>query len=277
MKAAPPIPETFDAQLEALRARVMTPSLQVTPFASGAITLLLNRPAQCNALDMALNDALLAVFNALQAMSSIRAVFIRGAGDHFTAGADLKEPRHDVEGVLQRTAAMYLALWRAPQYVTALVHGVAYGGGVGLIAACDEAVATKSAKLCCPEARTGLIPAVISPYILRALGPRTAGRLFATARLFSAEEAYAMGLVQTVVHDASVLDTAAHRIVEQLRACAPGAVADAKKLRDLAGPPIDDALMAETVRRSKARAESLEFRDGVRAFRDKRKPPWALE
>jgi methylglutaconyl-CoA hydratase len=147
---------------------------------------------------------------------------------------------------------------------------------VGLAAACDFAVAVKDAKFAFSEARLGLIPAAISPYVVQAIGPRVARGLFASARVFDAAFAERIGLVTEVVADAAGLEAARERITAEALACAPGAMADAKQLvNDVFARDIDHGLMELTARRIAAARVGEEGQEGVRAFLERRKPRWA--
>jgi methylglutaconyl-CoA hydratase len=158
----------------------------------------------------------------------------------------------------------------------ALIEGAAMGGGAGMAAACDIAIAVEGARFSFSEVRLGLLPAGISPYVLRAIGPRHAKALFATGRVFDARHAEKIGLVQEVVEDAAALSAAQERLADEIMACAPGAVAESKKLvDDLFGREIDRDVMEETARRLARRRVSDEGREGVAAFLERRKPDWA--
>ena len=249
----------------------------------GAVFVTLNRPQKKNAFDAATIAALREAFETLHGADHVRIVFVRGAGGTFSAGADLAwmrdavewseaENRDDAMGL----ATMLKALHDVPALTVALVEGAAMGGGAGLVAACDMAIAVKDAKFAFSEVRLGLIPATIAPYVVAAVGPRTAKALFATARVFGAEEALGWGLVSEVVADVQALQERVQALADGMRACAPGAVGDSKRLVDLtAGQRIDHGLMEETARRIARARISPEGQEGVRAFVDKRKPVWA--
>ncbi len=150
------------------------------------------------------------------------------------------------------------------------------GGGAGLVAACDMAVAVKGAKFAFSEVRLGLIPATIAPYVIEAVGARTARRLFATAEAFDADAAAAFGLVDRVLDSADGIDGMVSELSAAMKACAPGAVGDAKRLvHEVAGQKVDRGLMEETARRIARARVSEEGQEGVRAFLDKRRPRWA--
>jgi methylglutaconyl-CoA hydratase len=250
---------------------------------SGAVTVTMNRPGRKNAFDAGLISALSEAFEALQGAEGVRVVFLRGAGGTFSAGADLDWMRAAVDAseAENREDAMALArmlkgLWDLPHLTVALVDGGAFGGGVGLAAACDMAIATRDAKFSFSEVRLGLTPATISPYVVAAIGPRRARALFATGRVFGAGEAQAFGLVDEVVADPAGLRAAQARIAQDMQACAPGAVGDAKRLAaDVYARDIDEALMRETARRIAAARVGEEGQEGVRAFLGRRKARWA--
>jgi methylglutaconyl-CoA hydratase len=249
----------------------------------GAATVVMNRPERKNAFGPDLISALHDAFETLHGAEGVRVVFLRGAGGMFSAGADLDWMREavDLPESDNREDAMQLAnmlkrLWDLPALTVALVEGGAFGGGVGLAAACDFAVAVKEAKFSFSEARLGLIPAAISPYVVAAIGPRAARGLFASARLFDAGYAEKIGLVTEVVEDAAGLEAARERIVREALACAPGAMGDAKQLvSDVFARDIDHGLMELTARRIAAARVGDEGQEGVRAFLERRKPRWA--
>jgi methylglutaconyl-CoA hydratase len=242
--------------------------------ARGVATVTLNRPAAGNAFDGALVAALAGAVARLGGDSDVRAVLLTGAGKNFCAGADLNWMKDAGEAETRALAAMYRALDALPKPTVALVQGAAYAGGIGLVAACDIAIAADTASFCISEARLGLIPAMISPYVLAAIGPRAARRYFLTAERFDAAEALRIGLVHAVA-PAAELAAAGARLAETLRQNAPGAMADAKRLiADVAGRPRDDALIADTARRIAAARASAEGREGIAAFLEKRAPSW---
>ncbi len=249
----------------------------------GVVFVTINRPQKKNAFDAATIAALYEAFETLHGADHVRVVFVRGAGGTFCAGADLAWMRDaaDWSEGDNRTDAMGLArmlkaLHDVPALTVALVEGAAMGGGAGIVAACDLAVAVKGAKFAFSEVKLGLIPATIAPYVIEAVGPRTARALFATAGLFDADKAREFGLVGEVLASADEIDGFVRSLSDGMRACAPGAVGDAKRLvNDLAGRHIDHGMMEDTARRIARARVSPEGQDGVRAFLDKRKPGWA--
>jgi methylglutaconyl-CoA hydratase len=256
--------------------------VKIEATAEGAVTVTLNRPERRNALSGNLMAALEEAFRTLAGAEGVRVVFVRGAGGSFCAGGDLEWMRRAIDFTEEENrddafelARMLKALWDLPQLTVALVEGSAFGGGGGLAAACDLAVGTADAKFCFSEAKLGLIPATISPYVVRAIGPRHARALFATSRLFDAAYAEKIGLLTEVVPDAAALDAARDRIAGEIRACAPGAVADCKTLVDkVYGEEIDHGLMVETAKLIAQARVSDEGQEGVRAFLGRRKPEW---
>ena len=271
----PPVPEPVEPTDSLVR-------LEATP--EGVATVRINRPHRRNAFDAPTIAALKEAFETLQGAEGVRIVFLRGEGEFFCAGADLDWMRMaadwteaDNRDDAMELASMLKALADIPALTVALVDGAAFGGGAGLVAACDMAVAVAGAKFAFSEVKLGLTPATISPYVVNAIGPRAAKALFATGRVFDAAHAERIGLVDEVAADAAGLDAAAERLAAEISAAAPGAVADAKRLVwDVWGRPVDHALMDDTARRIAQRRTSPEGQEGVRAFLGKRKPNWAL-
>jgi methylglutaconyl-CoA hydratase len=250
---------------------------------AGAVTVTINRPERRNAFNAEVIGALHEAFETLHAAEGVRLVFLTGAGGAFSAGADLHWMRSAVDWSesdnrddAMALARMLKALHDVPALTVALVDGPAFGGGAGLAAACDMAVATEAAQFAFSEVKLGLTPATISPYVMEAVGPRNAKVLFATGRVLSAAEAMRWGLVQEVVPDATAFEPLKAALEQAMSACAPGAVGDAKALvNDLYGLAIDHGVMEETARRIAKRRVSGEGQEGVRAFLEKRRPNWA--
>ena len=245
----------------------------------GVATLMLNRPDRHNAFDDALIAALTQALAALGARADVRAVVLTGAGRSFCAGADLEWmrrcARYDMAANLADAAALVRlmhTLDRLPKPTVAVVDGAAYGGGVGLAACCDIVLATDRARFCLSEVRLGIIPAAISPYVVRAIGPRHARRYFITAEVIGAAQAQAIGLV----HEVAALDALPATLAAVLDALllgAPEAQAAAKDLVFLCQGDAD--VGDETARRIAERRASAEGQEGLGAFLDKRKPAWA--
>jgi methylglutaconyl-CoA hydratase len=250
---------------------------------AGAVTVILNRPERKNAFDADLISALLEAFDTLAGAEGVRVVFLRGAGGTFSAGADLGWMRtaldhteHDNRADAFELAKMLKALHDLPVLTVALVEGGAFGGGAGLAAACDMAIAVEGTNFSFSEARLGLVAATISPYVVQAIGPRNARGLFATARVFDAAYAEKIGLITQVVPDVAALEAAAVKIAGDILACGPEAVAGSKRLVDeVAGRPINRDLMELTAHRIASVRVGDEGQEGVRAFLERRKPRWA--
>ena len=248
----------------------------------GAVaTLWMDRPAVFNAFNEQLIAELAAACAELDADASVRVVVLAGRGKHFSAGADLNWMRRAADSTeaenladSRKFAAMLRTLSAMSKPTIARVQGAALGGGTGLTAACDMAIAADDASFATSEVKFGIIPAVISPYVLRAIGPRHALRYFQSAERFGAAEAKAMGLVGEVVTLAE-LDAAVDRLVQALLACGPQAQLAAKQLiAALTGRPIDDAVAEDTATRIARQRATAEAREGFAAFFDKRAPAW---
>jgi len=245
------------------------------------VRLTLARPAVKNAFDEALIAELTAAFEAAGRDEAVRAIILAADGPVFCAGADLawmqrQAVASEEENLAdaRRLAALMQAIDTCPKPTIARVQGSAFGGGLGLIACCDIAVGVPGAQFAVSEVRLGLIPAVISPYLIRAMGGRIARRLFLTAERFSADEARRYGLLHEIVA-ADDLDAAVERHIAALRGGGPQAQAAAKHLTsDMAGP-ISVALVEESARRIAAIRATPEAREGLEAFFEKRKPGWA--
>lgn len=244
--------------------------------------LRLDRPELHNAFDAALIGALTDALGQLADDAGVRVVVLEGSGRSFSAGADLNWMRGmaSADEATNREDAVALArLMRAldelPKPTIARVHGAALGGGVGLVACCDIAIGVPEAKFGLTEARLGLLPAVISPYVIAAIGPRQARRWFATGEIFDAAAAQRMGLLHEVV-PAPELDHAVQRQVSLLLKAGPVAAAQAKTLVRSVQPHVDrDALDAATADLIAAMRVSPEGQEGLAAFFDKRAPAWA--
>ena len=248
----------------------------------GAARVTLDRPERHNAFDEALIAALAEAFTLLGQDRRVRAIILAGNGKSFCAGADIAWMRRaggwtEAEN---RTDAMKLsdmlhAIDTCPKPVIARVHGVVAGGGVGLVACADMAVAIEGTQFRLSEVRLGLTPATISPFVVAKIGVGQARRWFLTAEGFGARDAERMGLTHETAIDDDAADAVIDNWLAHLASAAPGAVADAKTLVcDVAGRPVDDDLRALTAARIAARRASDEGREGLAAFFDKRKPGW---
>lgn len=249
---------------------------------AGVAVVTLNRPDVHNAFNAELIAELTDVFTMIADQPGIRMMILRGEGKSFSAGADLEwmklaalKTREDNETDAENLAEMLQRLYEMPQMTLALVQGAAMGGGAGLVAACDVAIAMAGTQFRFSEVRLGLTPATISPFVIEAIGPRWARALFVTAESFDATYAERIGLVQYVVQSADEMAEMEEYVARLVFAAAPGAVADAKKLvRDVAGRPVDKELGRKTAKRIAVRRSSAEGKEGVAAFLEKRSPSW---
>ena len=243
----------------------------------------LNRPDVRNAFNDEVIAELTAAFAQLARDAQVRVVVLSGRGKAFCAGADLnwmramadyswEQNREDA----QRLADMLWTLDQCPVPVVGRVQGDCYAGGMGLAAICDVLVASRNVTFCLSEARLGLLPATISPYVVRAMGPQAARRHFVTAERFSAAQAHAMGLVHELC-EPEALDAKVAEIVATLVANGPAAVKACKQLvRDVAGQELTEALRAETARRIADIRASSQGKEGVQSFLGKRSPNWQV-
>ena len=273
-----------DPLVELPDTSLTTELVRIEATREGAVTVWLNRPARKNAFDADLISAMDEAFETLRGAEGVRVVFLRGTGGTFSAGADLDWMRAAVERTegdnredAFAMAQMLKRLWDLPMLTVALVEGAAFGGGAGLAAVCDLAVAVSDARFSFSEVKLGLIPATISPYVVAAIGPRAARGLFSTGQVFDADHALRTGLIGEVVADAAALQAAHDRIAREIMDCAPDAVAASKRLvADVYGREIDHGLMEETARRIAQARVSEAGQEGVRAFLARRKPSWAF-
>jgi methylglutaconyl-CoA hydratase len=241
----------------------------------------LNRPEVRNAFNDGVIAELAAAFRSLGADASLRAIVLGGHGKAFCAGADLAWMRAMADYTWEQNRAdaqaladMLWTVYNCPLPVVGRLHGDCYAGGVGLAAVCDVLVAAEGVQFCLSEARLGLLPATIGPYVVRAMGEQAARRYFVTAERFSATQAQAMGFVHEVAPP-DELDEAVEDVVDLLVANGPAAVRACKQLvKDVAGRPIDEALRADTARRIADIRASAEGREGVHSFLQKRPPAW---
>lgn len=236
----------------------------------------------------AFNESMIAeladTFRRLGADAGVRAIVLAGKGPAFCAGADLDwmrrmsgytldENRADARALADMLRTIYLC----PKPTIARVHGDAYAGGIGLLTACDIAFAASSANFCLSETKLGLIPATISPYVIRAMGANAARRYFLTAEKFDAAEAFRIGLVHNITPPDG-LDAAVNETLGALMLASDHAVREAKRLvREIAGRTIDNALVGDTAERIAQIRTSDDGREGVQSFLDKRKPRWVAE
>ena len=247
----------------------------------GVATLTLNRPEVHNAFDDALIARLTRALEDVAARSEVRVVVLAGTGKSFCAGADLAHMKKaaafsEAENIAdaQALARLLMVLGGLAKPTVALVQGPAYGGGVGLVSACDIALAAERASFALTEVRLGLIPAVISPFVVRTIGESHARRFMLTGERFGAETALRIGLVHEMV-DGEALEARGAEVVEMLLQCSPDAHRRAKALIDaVAGRPIDQVLADDVARRIAAARASDDGREGIAAFLEKRPPSW---
>ncbi len=250
-------------------------------IADRVATLTLNRPEVRNAFNEITIAELSLAFDELGRDDSVRAIVLAANGPAFCAGADLNwmkkmagyshaENSEDAG----KLADMLRTIYVCPKPVVAKIQGDCYAGGMGLVAACDIAVAATSASFCLSEVKLGLIPATISPYVIKAMGEQAARRYFLTAEKFSAQEAHRIGFVHDIVGP-DALDAHVSAIVKALVTSSPNAVREAKVLvRDVTGKAIDSAMMVDSAERIARIRASDEGREGVASFLEKRKPSW---
>jgi methylglutaconyl-CoA hydratase len=246
----------------------------------GLITL--NRAERHNAFDDALIAELTEAFRSMEAEDGIRVVVLSAAGKSFSAGADLNwmkrmagfsadENRRDAMGL----AALMRTIAHLRKPTIARVQGSAYGGGVGLVACCDVAVATQNATFALTEVKLGLIPAVISPYVVAAIGERAARRYFVTGERFEAAEAWRLGLIHEIAASEPDMDNVIGALVEAILAGGPAAQKEAKELvRAVSGRPVTSELAQDTAERIAKIRTSPEGREGIAAFLEKRRASW---
>jgi methylglutaconyl-CoA hydratase len=246
---------------------------------SGAVvTVTLDRPDRRNALDPALLDALADGFTSLAADDDVRVIVLQGSGPAFCAGADLDHmaasadlTRDDNIRDAERMAAAFEAVDACPKGVVVRAHGSAFGGGVGLVACADWAVAADDTTFGFSEVRLGLLPATVSPYVLRSIGPGWTRALFTSGQRFGAEQAQRLGLVHDVVPQTE-LDARVHDVVEAFLSAGPEAVASCKRLVREATTSLALEDLPERIALARTSAEG---REGVAAFLERRSPAWS--
>ncbi|WP_287924358.1 enoyl-CoA hydratase/isomerase family protein [Diaphorobacter sp.] len=258
----------------------MSQNLSITQ--SGAVArITLTQPEIRNAFSDEVIAEITAAFTEVGGRADVRAVVLAAEGPAFCAGANLNWMRRMADYTRQenladaaKLAEMLRVIYECPKPTVARVQGDVYAGGMGLVAACDMAVAVDTAGFCLSEVKIGLIPATISPYVIRAMGARAAHRYFLTAERFDAQEALRIGFVHEVVA-ADQLDARVDALVKALASGSPNAMRAAKRLvLDVAGREIDAGLIAATVEGIADIRASSEGREGVQSFLQKRKPSW---
>ena len=244
-------------------------------------TVWMNRPERHNAFNEQVIDDLSRGFAELTDDAAVRVIVLAGRGKSFSAGADLAAMKAAGEAgfdenfaAARKMAEMLRVIAECPKPTIARVQGAALGGGLGLAAACDICVASTVASFATTEVKFGITPATISPYVLRAIGPRQASRYFLTAERIDARRAAEIGLVHEAV-EPEQLDAAVARLAQTLAANGPSALEAAKALiRDFAGRTIDEPVREDSARRIATIRSSAEAREGLTAFLEKRAPRW---
>jgi len=250
--------------------------------ADGNATVVLNRPDVHNAFDPEMVEALTAALKRLEADPAVRAVVVTGAGRSFCAGADIEHMKRsagfsraqNLENA-RGTARMLHTLYALDKPTIACVRGAVRGGGVGLVSACDIAIAERGATFRLSEVKLGIIPAMISPFVIAAIGRRHAHRYMLSGEEFDAPEAYRIGLVHDICEEPD-LNAAVGRLLAHLYSSGPRAVAAIKKMiPQVAGSHIDEALMETTSQRIAEIRTTAEAQEGLTAFLEKRKTAWS--
>ena len=256
-------------------------TLDILEDPRGVVYLTLNKPDRRNVLSATMIAELTEFARTIGQAPGTRAVVLAGAGSTFCAGGDLGWMKQQMEAdraqrlaEARKLAEMLQALNTLPVPLIGRLHGVAFGGGLGMACVCDVAVAARGTKFCFSETRLGIIPATIGPYVLARMGEGRARRVFMSGRMFEAEEAETLGIVGRVV-ETTALDAAVEAEVAPYLAAAPGAVAAAKSLARALGPRIDAAVIDDSITRLADIWEGEEARLGIQAFFDKTPAPWA--
>lgn len=253
---------------------------QSAPDSGQVATLCLNRPETGNALNTELIAEMHRAFDLLE-QSPPGLLMLKASGKHFCTGADLNWMRQakalgKAENLqdAQQLATLMRRLDQFPAPTVAVIQGAAYGGALGLVTACDMAIASESAKFCLSEVRLGLIPAVISPYVIRAMGARQARRYFLTGETISSQQALSLNLIHELCREQDLVATA-DALCEQILRNAPLAMVEAKQLiEEISDQPMDDHLIHLTCERIANIRVSREAQEGLSAFLDKRPPVW---
>ncbi len=249
--------------------------------ADGNATVVLNRPEVHNAFDPEMVDGLTATLRQLESRPEVRAIVVTGAGRNFCAGADIEQMKRSATYTREQnlelaraTALMLQTLYKLEKPTIACVRGAVRGGGVGLISACDIALAGRAATFRLSEVKLGIIPAMISPYVIAAMGERMAHRYMLSGEEFDAAEAYRIGLVHDICEELE-LDALVGRMLAQLHSSGPRAVVAIKKLiPEIAAAPIDDDASEKTAQCIAELRTTPEAQEGLGAFLEKRKTSW---
>jgi len=244
--------------------------------------VILDRPEVHNAFNEDVIKQLTEAFAEIEFHSDVRAVILRGTGKSFSSGADLNwtkrvasfTPKENLRDASE-AIAMFLSVVRCPKPVIARVHGAALGGGSGLVAACDIGIAVESAQFGFTEVKWGIVPALISPFVIARIGAANAREYFLTGEKFNAETARSIGLIQHVVPDEAAMDTLIDAKIREILASSPEAIAATKALiLAVAGRPVE-SMSETTAMASVASRASADAQAGIRAFLSRGTPPWA--
>jgi methylglutaconyl-CoA hydratase len=249
--------------------------------ADGNATVMLNRPDVHNAFDPEMVEALTAALKKLESNDKVRAIVLLGAGKSFCAGADIEHMKQSAKASREQnvanaraTSRMLQTLHQLEKPTIACVRGAVRGGGVGLVAACDIAVAERGATFRLSEVKLGIIPVMISPYVISAIGPRHAHRYMLSGEEFDAAEAYRIGLVHDICEEPDLNGTVG-RLLANLYTSGPNAIVAVKKLiPEVAAARFDDALVEMTAERIAQVRTTAEAQEGLTAFLEKRKAAW---
>jgi len=248
----------------------------------GIRTITLNRPERRNAMTPAMQLELIAALEEAAA-GSARVVVLRGAGDAFCAGLDLAElqgmhdkPAAELRQDAERIARLFRTLYELPRPTIAAVHGPAIAGGTGLATLCDFTLATPAAKFGYTEARIGFVPAIVSAYLALQIGDKRARDLLLTARLFGVEEAHRLGLVNQIVEPPEKFEEYILALAHQLAANSPQSLAATKRLMAAQNKPWLDAAITHAMQANAEARETADFKEGLAAFLEKRKPKWTV-
>lgn len=257
-------------------------TLLVETDAQGIARVTLNRPDKRNAMSAEMIGELTDLARSVGAETATRAMVLSGAGDVFCAGGDLTWMMAQIDAdraqrmtEARKLADMLRALNEMPMPLIGRIHGGAYGGGVGLACICDVVLAAEGTRFAFTETRLGITPATIGPYAIARMGEAMARRVFMSSRVFDASEAVTLGLVAKSV-PAEALDAAIEAEIAPYLKVAPGAVGRAKALARKLGPPINDAVIDDTITQLADAWETEEARLGIAAFLDKRAAPWVV-
>ncbi len=260
-------------------------TLKIERDSRGVVLVAFNRPEVHNAFDEATIRDVIAAFRDLGQDESVRVIILGAEGKSFCAGADLnwmhRASQYDYEKNREdagELALMLNAIYACPKPVIARVQGNAFGGGVGVIAAADLAIGVVDSQFSLSEVKLGIIPAVISPYVIEAIGANNARRYFLTAERFSASEAYRIGLLNELAGNVDAMDEQIAAWCNALLANGPKAIESAKNLiQAVSQKPIEDELIEDTVERIAQIRATPEAKEGIGAFLERRKPSWVIE